>query len=464
MVATSGNAFQMAKWPWNISAASRHLQGVMNHPPTAAAEWPGVVRALCAHRADTGDRLTAYLQAHPGDVIARALMGFAALLLGRADRLPAAAAAEAAARQGLSAGSADDRRARQWLDVLRDWRHDRPLAAAEGLDRLLSSDPRDLLAVKLQHSLFLMSGQPARMRASLERVLPAWDRRDPDTGFVLGCYAFALEETGEFERAEIVGREAVARQPHDAWAIHAVTHVFESLGRAREGAAWLADHEAGYAGCNVFLGHVHWHRALLHLQIGDAATALDIYDRHVATPWSGDYRDMSNAVSLLWRLEHDGIDVGGRWQRLAAIAVERAHDHRSAFALAHYVAALVHGGDDAAVTAALAAMPVSTDPGSTPDSQAAVVATVTRPLCDGIAALHAGHGEDAYAALAPLEHLLPRLGGSNAQRDLFLLMLIESALAAGETTAAARAIATRQRLRPHDPWLRARARLLKGVA
>lgn len=423
-----------------------------------------VVWALCAHRADTGDRLAAHLAAHPDDVEALCLKGFANLMLGRTDRLDAAADAEAAARRVLAGRGDDDPRHRQLVDVLRAWRHDRPLEAADGFDRLLRDDPRDLLALKLQHSLYLMTGAPARMRASLERVLPAWDRADADTGFVLGCYAFALEETGDFARAERMGREAVARQPQDAWAIHAVAHVFESLGRAREGVAWLAAHESGYAGCNVFLGHVHWHRALLHLQLGEPGRALDIYDEHVAVPWTGDYRDMSNAVSLLWRLEHDGIDVGSRWQRLVTIAIGRVGDHRSAFALAHYVAALVHGGRVDAAASAVASMPARVPRGASRDGQAAVVSEVARPLCEGIVALHAGHGADAYAALAPIASVLERIGGSNAQRDLFLLMLIESALAAGETRVAARAIATRQRLRPHDPWLRARARVVAGVA
>lgn len=433
-------------------------------PRDRAASLRDVVRALCAHRANAGDRLAAHLQAHPDDVVALCLKGFAALMLGRTDRLPDATDAEAAARALAAGRDGDDAvRAQLWIDALRCWHDDRPGATLDVFDRLLDDDPRDLLAVKLHHGLCLMSGAPDRMRACLERVLPAWDRRDADTGFVLGCYAFALEESGEFDDAEIAGREAVARQPHDAWAIHAVAHVFESLGRAREGVAWLTTHEAGYAGCNVFLGHVHWHRALLHLQMGDSNRALDIYDQHVATPWTGDYRDMANAVSLLWRLEREGVAIGPRWQRLARIALEHAHDHRSAFALAHYVTALVHGGRAVDADRALAALAHEARPNSAGDSQEAVVAEVARPLCGGIVALHAGHGAEAYAALAPLEEVLVRIGGSNAQRDLFLLMLIESALAAGETVAAKHAIRARQRLRPHDPWLRARAGLLQGL-
>ncbi len=57
----------------------------------------------------------------------------------------------------------------------------------------------------------------------------------------------------------------------------------------------------------------------------------------------------------------------------------------------------------------------------------------------------------------PIVTALPRIGGSNAQRDLFTLLLIEVALAAGQVATAQRLVASRQRLRPHDPWLARRA-------
>ncbi len=266
--------------------------------------WSAVVRALCAHRADTPARLAAYLDAHPQDVVALCLKGFAPLFLGRADRRCEAAVAEAAA---AAARQRDEPRERHLLSALSAWRQDRPHLAVAEFDALLANDPRDLLALKLQHGLLLMAGEPQRMRATLERVLPAWPADLAETGFVLGCYAFSLEETGAFDRAEAVGRRAVAMQADDAWAIHAVAHVFESLGRAREGLAWLDAQAAGYADCNVFRAHVHWHRALLRFQLDDFGAALDIYDEHIATPWAGDYRDMSNAVSLLWRLESEGV-------------------------------------------------------------------------------------------------------------------------------------------------------------
>ena len=39
------------------------------------------------------------------------------------------------------------------------------------------------------------------MRDVLGRALAAWDAGVPGYGFVLGCYAFALEDTGDYGAA-----------------------------------------------------------------------------------------------------------------------------------------------------------------------------------------------------------------------------------------------------------------------
>ena len=48
-----------------------------------------------------------------------------------------------------------------------------------------------------------------RMRDSLARVLPNWDEGIDGYGFVLGCRCFALEEAGQYEEAESIGRRAI---------------------------------------------------------------------------------------------------------------------------------------------------------------------------------------------------------------------------------------------------------------
>ena len=93
------------------------------------------------------------------------------------------------------------------------------------------------------------------MRDVLAGALPSWDEGVPGYGFVLGCYAFALEETGDYAAAERAGREAVECNSSDIWAAHAVAHVFEMTGRPHEGVAWVDSLQSNWAGCNNFAFH-----------------------------------------------------------------------------------------------------------------------------------------------------------------------------------------------------------------
>ena len=68
---------------------------------------------------------------------------------------------------------------------------------------------------------------------------------------------------------------------------------------------------------------------------------LKIYDEEVRPQQTDDFRDMANAISLLWRLNQTGVDVGSRWADMAEIALRRRHDTTLVFASLHTLAALV---------------------------------------------------------------------------------------------------------------------------
>ena len=178
------------------------------------------------------------------------------------------------------------------------------------------------------------------MRDVLASALPAWDASVPGHGFVLGCHAFGLEETGDYVAAERVGREAVDRNPSDIWAAHAVAHVFEMTGRPREGVAWVDSLESNWADCNNFSFHAFWHRCLFLIELGPLDRVLDLYDREVRPESTDDLLDISNAVALLWRLEEAGVDVGDRWEELADRAQGHVDDHLLVFGDVHYLMAL----------------------------------------------------------------------------------------------------------------------------
>ncbi|NRB36802.1 MAG: archaeosortase/exosortase family protein, partial [Rhodobacteraceae bacterium] len=79
-----------------------------------------------------------------------------------------------------------------------------------------------------------------------------------------------------------------------------------------------------------------WHKALLLLDQGDNDAVLALYDEQVRSEKTDDYRDFSNASSLLMRLELEGVSVGDRWEELAALAETRTDDGCLIFADLHY--------------------------------------------------------------------------------------------------------------------------------
>lgn len=422
--------------------------------PTGAATleaWERTVLSLAGHRADTGAGLAEVLAADPDFVPGLCLRGFASLFKGRNDLRAEAREAHARAAHLVATRGATTRES-TLVAALSDWIDDAMERASTRLEGLSRETPTDLFVVKLEHGCLFMQGRPAALRRAVERVLPAWSPAMPGYGYVLGCHAFALEETYAFDEAEAVGRRAVSHQPDDAWGIHAVSHVMEMQDRAQEGVDWLSSHAAGYAGCNNFRAHVYWHQALFHCELDQHDAALALYDAEVHNAWTGDYRDMSNRASLLWRLEVDGVNVGDRWDDLAARARERARDHGSAFADAHYVLALGRTGGCAELLASLEAF-TATERGG---DQARVSREVARPLCEAMSLALRGRPEEGVEALAALQREVLRLGGSHAQRDLFEQFFIDAALRAHRHDLARAALARRLHQRPNNRWARTR--------
>ncbi len=109
-------------------------------------------------------------------------------------------------------------------------------------------------------------GDAAGLRLRPARALPEWDTGDPLHAYVLGLYAFGLEESNLYPQAEEAGREALRRNARVPWAVHAVAHVMEMQGRFEEGSAWLRQHQPNWAEGNGFAGHLWWHKALFRLE------------------------------------------------------------------------------------------------------------------------------------------------------------------------------------------------------
>ena len=391
-------------------------------------DWNRVIEGILSHAASTGPDLGRVLSACPDFALGQAIRGVSCLLLGRAEMVAVARQAYAAALAGAPATM----REMAFVHALGDWLQGRPSRAAARIQVVLNLNPRDALAMKMVQAIHFIMGRPGAMRASVEGVLAAWTDH-PARGYILGCHAFTLEETGEFARAERIGRDGVAIAPADAWGLHAVAHVYDSTGRATEGLTWLTGREASWAHCNNFRFHVWWHRALMHLDLGAHDTALALYDADIRAEKTDDYRDIANGASLLARLELEGVDVGDRWDELADLSENRATDGCLAFADLHYMLALCGGERDKAALGLIARMQ-ATRPLA--NEAARVIAHPGLHVAQGLHAFATGDYPMAWMHLRAGRADLVQIGGSHAQRDVFDRITIEAALRSGCTEAA----------------------------
>ncbi len=405
------------------------------------------LRAFNRYRGDPVAIIDQALREDPGFAMGHVLRAHVHVTMWERSVLPALAASLARLRE-LDNRSNDRERAharalQRWHDG--DWR-----GYKDDLDRLLAEYPRDLLALQAGHIADFFHGDRENLRGRIARSLPAWTRDDPGYGFLLGMYAFGLEECGSYAQAEEAGRHAIDVEPDDCWAQHAVAHVMEMQARQAEGIAFMESRQAHWAqDDNAFRFHNWWHTALYHLDQGDSGRALEIYDAGVRAQKSELQVMMLDAVALLWRLHLQGIDVGGRWSELAAIYRRGSENGFYAFNDMHAMMALVATGEQAAAAAVLQA---ASEAAAGHGTNARMTREVGLPILRGIEAFGRGRYGETVDLLMPVRYRCALFGGSHAQRDIVHRTLIEAALRGGSRRLAAALTRERTQLKPHCPF------------
>ena len=279
----------------------------------AAALFDEAVDGFNVFRGDPVGLLDQALDDSPDFAMALILKAW---LFGLATEQAATDAAMALAHEAR--GMALDGRARAHLRALESLLRGEWTAAAHALDRYSMDRPRDLVALQVGHNIDFFRCDARDLRDRIARALPHWSVDLPGHPIMLGMYAFGLEESGDYARAEALGREATERDPRDSWAHHAVAHVLEMEGRAAEGVAWMEGREGDWAEeSSFFKVHNWWHKALYHLDLDEADRALALYDAELPVATDTMALNLLDASALLWRLTLGGVDPGDRWSVLA---------------------------------------------------------------------------------------------------------------------------------------------------
>lgn len=307
--------------------------------------------------------------------------------------------------------------------------------------------PRDLASVQRgQYHYFYIGNKECLLRIA-EKVFSA----NSENHYLHGMLAFGLEQCHRLQEAEEVGRRATEMNRYDPWAHHAVAHVMETQGRINEGITWMESFADTWENCNSLLyTHNWWHIALYYLEKEEIQKVLTLYDTHVwGRAWQESSKDQIGAISLLLRLELRGIDVGNRWERLAAYLTPRIHEHALAFQDLHYVYALARAGKAELVSEMLVSMQAYAQK-SLPYIRKIWI-DVAIPAARGMAAHARGDWERAIAQLRPTLPRLYEIGGSHAQRDLFEQVYLDGWIRSEQNNEALRLVEKRVAARRYVP-------------
>lgn len=338
-------------------------------------------------------------------------------------------------------------RERRHLAAAQAWSRGEIVTAADIWEDILLDHPRDALALRFAHDTYFYLGASQSIRDSVARVLPHWNRGDAAYGFVLGQYAFGLEEAGELRKAEQVGQTALALNAEDAWATHALAHVLETESRQAEGIELLRQTRPSWSKATALAVHNGWHLALYLIEQGELDKVLADYDSYVAPKIAGDaLLDLVDAAALLWRIELAGGHVGDRWKAITQQWLRHVDDHVLVFNDLHIAFCVARNGNPDDVRRLTQSLDRFERDGVGDNHR--VTVEIGRRIIDGVLAFAAGDYARAVDRLLPVRYQTSRIGGSHAQRDILAQTIIAAAERAGRAPLARSLLTERLAVRP----------------
>ena len=269
--------------------------------------------SYAAFKTNTGDRLKAALASDPSLVMAPVLRGYFLLLIEKRELVPRALDAANTTEAAMEKFGATPRE-RRHASALRLWGQRDLSGAATILTEILAEEPRDLLALKLVQYLLFYAGDWRAMRDAVETTLDAWDAKLARLWLRARLPCFRVGGMRRLRRGGAdPGRRADRALPRRHLGGTRRRPCLRGMeDRIEDGIRWLDEASGGWReDANNFAFHVAWHRCLFLLELGnhDLVLALALIARY-GPESSDELLDITNAVSLLWRLEQLGIDVG----------------------------------------------------------------------------------------------------------------------------------------------------------
>lgn len=334
------------------------------------------------------------------------------------------------------------------IQTAQHWCNTERRSGAKVMDQVLEDHPSDIISSKWAQALHFDTGNaPGILRAPL-MVADA----NKDNAYLHGMLAFGYEECHLLNDAERSVHNAMNIQRNEPWAHHAMAHINEGRNTLDKGIDFMMGVSDTWQGLSSFMTtHNWWHVCLFLIDLNRADEALAYFDDVVWAYNQSCVQDQINAVSLLYRLERVGVDVGDRWNKVAVKIASNCHDQVSVFLDFHYLYALARA--DHPETTAMMERMIERENTVSADERVAWQ-NVAIPAAPGIVALAKGDYKTAVHQLGLARPFLQSMGGSHAQRDLVALFNIDALRGAHEWERVQQVLSQRYRARPQVSWIR----------
>ena len=309
-------------------------------------------------------------------------------------------------------------REKSLLEACRRWQVNDPEGAIDLLEEITEKYPRDTVAAKACEFNYYLTGQhfqAERFLGHMERLIDA-NATDPD---LQAMYAFAQELSGHYDKARQHGEKAVELRFATPWAHHALSHIALVTGDLDRGLREQADFLPTWDNPGPSIhGHNAWHLACLRLQAGDPAGCRDLYNSHVWGHMPASKGEQADAISLLWRMEiQDETVPAARWETIAQACEATDDEALNPFVTAHRGYALARAGRTTELETLQSAVENASSQGT--DLRRGVWREAGLPAFNGSVAAGRDDPAGVVDALLPAVCEIPRIGGSDAQGDLW---------------------------------------------
>jgi hypothetical protein len=330
-------------------------------------------------------------------------------------------------------------------------RINREARSADLFKRHVGENPLDVVTVFVSQGALAFSGR----RTWKEEIAALTDsvvaHYDPKEWSILGLRAFLAEEDRNIDEARRLSGLSLEIHPANARAAHVMSHTYFELAEHLAGGRFLRQWISSNDPLPEFGAHLWWHLALHQLGLADRVGAIDSLHTGIASGGRSPFV-IADRASLLWRLDLYGLGADERdWQDVSDMAAEMVRTPGFPFIDAHVV--LAHAGAQSSdrVTTFVDQLEARAAEGID------VAGDVLMPLARGITAFSEGRFRDAARHLGNLVSSgeIVRVGGSNAQREVFEDTLIGALIADGQRSAARTLITQRLARRPSwvdDRW------------